>query len=259
MGRSLPILIFMFCSFLAVSFSLSTDLHADTPKTPVNIVTIPLPPWGYIEPGKGETGICYEWTNAIAERMNRPAENRILPMARVFKEIEFSKADLSVFLRTPYSEKIAVPVANVGIPFRTVVWPRKGIKVNSYEDLKGVRMSMARGLKVGGEFSKQTDLTIIPSQDYAHSMQLFSAGRVDAIIGTHQSLLYNAYKSGLLPSKEFSAPFEVARLEGWVQVSKEFVEREGLEDVKKATESLIQDGTFAQIYKKYINLMSQQN
>jgi ABC-type amino acid transport substrate-binding protein len=189
--------------------------------------------------------------------MNRKIDNRILPMTRVFKELEYGRADFSIMLRTPFSEKIAVPVAYVGIPFKTIIWPRKGLDIQSYKDLKGVRLSMARGLKVGGEFSKQKDLRITPSQDYAHSMQMFNAFRVDAIVGTEQSLLYNAFKAGINPKKEFDAPFEVAHLEGWVQASSNFVEREGIKNLRNAVESLVQDGTFERIFKKYNTKISQ--
>jgi len=229
-----------------------TKQAADTGKRPLKIATIPLPPWGYKMSNGEPAGIAFEWANAIAKRMGRNAENRILPMQRLFKEIEFGRADFSIMLRTPYSQTITVPVANVGIPFRTIVWPRKGLSINSYNDLKGVPLSMARGLKVGGRFSEQKNLSIMPSVDYAQSMQMFIAQRVDAIIGTQQSLLYNAFKFGINPSEAFGEPFELARLEGWVQASQDYIEREGIQEIQKASLSLIEDGTFERIFKKYI-------
>jgi len=224
-------------------------------QSPLKVVTLPLPPWGFQNEVGQSNGICYEWANAIAERMGRKVDNRIVPMARLFKSIEYGQADFSIMLRTPYSEKFSIPIANVGVPFRTIVWPRKGIEINNYNDLKKVRISMARGLKVGGQFAKQKNLRIMPSMDYAHSMQMFRAGRVDAIIGTQQSLSYNAIKTGLVPTQEFDTPFVLANLEGWVQASQEFAAREGLDELKAATKSLIADGTFERIYRKYQSTM----
>jgi len=220
-------------------------------KPILNIATIPLPPWGYKKPNRAPTGICYEWANAIAKRMGRKAHNRILPMSRVFKALEYGRADFSIMLRTPSSEKISVPVANVGIPFRTIIWPRKDMSIGSYADLTNIRLSMARGLKVGGKFKDQKNLNITSSIDYIHSMHMFKANRVDAIVGTEQSLAYNAKRIGLSPQKDFGTPFELAKLEGWVQASHDYIEREGLENIQKAATSLIEDGTFEAIYKKY--------
>ncbi|WP_419799187.1 MAG: substrate-binding periplasmic protein [Terasakiella sp.] len=226
------------------------DLHAQE-KPPLRIATLPLPPWGYRTNDHISKGICYEWANAIAKRMERKSENRIVPMARLFKSLEYGKADFSIVLRTPYSEKITVPVVNVGIDFRTVVWPRKGIKINSYKDLQNLSLSVARGLKVGGKFEQQENLNIVPSMDYAHSMLLFKAGRVDAVVGTEQSLAYNAVRTGLSTSSDFDTPFELDRLQGWVQASNQYAQREGVDELKKAAQSLIDDGTFRQIYLKY--------
>lgn len=229
----------------------------DIAKSILKIATIPLPPWGYTLPSGGPAGINYEWANLIADKMGREAENRILPMARVFKEIESGRSDFTIMLRTPASEKISVPVAILPIPFRTIVWPRKGISIKSYDDLKGIYLSVARGLKVGGEFDKHTDFLISPSTDYAHSMQMFKAKRVDAIVGTQQSLLYNAIKSGLDPNKEFGPPFEVAQLEAWVLASHQFIQREGIEEIQKAAQSLIDDGSFEPIFDTHIQNLSQ--
>ena len=227
------------------------DVHAQQQKPPLRITTLPLPPWGYRTNDHISKGICYEWANAIAQRMGRKSENRIVPMARLFKSLEYGKADFSIILRTPYSEKITVPVVNVGIDFRTVVWPRKGIKITNYDDLQKLNMSIARGLKVGGKFAEQENLNIVPSMDYAHSMLLFKAGRVDAVVGTEQSLVYNALHTGLSARSDFDTPFELDRLQGWVQASNQFAQREGLDDLKKAAQSLIDDGTFRRIYQKY--------
>jgi len=220
-------------------------------KPPLQITTLPLPPWGYKTNDNISKGICYEWANAIAERMGRTSENRIVPMARLFKSLEYGKADFSIVLRTPFSETISVPVVDVGITFRTVIWPRKGIKINDYNDLSGLTLSLARGLKVGGRFAEQKNLKIVSSMDYSHSMLMFKVGRVDAVVGTQQSLAYNAVRTGLSTSRDFDTPFEVDRLQGWVQASRQFAQREGLEELKKAAQSLINDGTFQKIYQKY--------
>lgn len=241
------------CFFSALTLCLflsnTSVVHAE--EQPLNIATIPLPPWGFVEAPLGSQGICYEWANAIAERMGRKYTNRIMPMSRLFKALEYGRIDFSIFLRTPFSESIAVPIANVGIPFRTVILPKKDLSIKSFEDLNGVRLSMARGLKVGGEFANQKDLNITYSADYAHSVQMFKAGRIDAIVGTQQSLIYNAFKLGLNPNQVFSMPFELAQLEGWVQASNEFIAREGMENLQIAAQSLIDDGTFLAIFKKY--------
>ncbi len=234
---------------LACHVFLPSSLKAE--EQPLKVVTLPLPPWGYIDHNQKPVGICYEWANAIAERMGRKINNRIVPMARLFKAIEYGHSDFSIMLRTPYSEKISIPVVKLDIPFRTIVWPRKGIQVNTLADLKNIQISMPRGLKVGGKFNEQKDLKIFYSADYAHSMEMFKAKRANAIVGTQQSLLYNALKAGLKPAEEFGQPFLLAELEGWVQASYDFVEREGIENLRKATTSLIEDGTFTRIYRKY--------
>jgi polar amino acid transport system substrate-binding protein len=228
----------------------------DMPKPPLKIATIPLPPWGYTLNTGEISGIAFGWANTIADRMGRKIDNRIFPMERVFKEIESGRSDFTIMLRTDASDKISVPIANVGKALRVIVWPRKGISIKSYNDLKGIRLSMARGLKVDTEFDQHKDLLITPSIDYINSMRMFKVKRIDAIVGSQQSLLFNALKSGLDPKKDFDEPFELAQLEAWILASRQFVEREGIEEIKKVSQSLIDDGTFAIIYDTHIKNLS---
>lgn len=242
-----------FFIFACLLFLYSSNIHtakAGNSET-LKIATIPLPPWGYKDKEGKPAGITYEWANEIARRLAMPSVNRIVPMKRVFKELEFGTADFSIMLRTPASEKIAVPVGYVGVDFKTVIWPRKGIHISSFDDLKGLRLSMVRGLKVGGEFSKQKNLIIAPSIDYPHSINMIKLGRADAVVGTYQSLVYNAFKAGMAPDEYFDTPFIVAQLEGWVQVSRAYAHREGLTKITKVIEGMQQDGTFQRIFDAY--------
>jgi ABC-type amino acid transport substrate-binding protein len=252
--RSILLVCVLIC-FQLMTVSTIKQAHADAQDTPVlNVATIPLPPWGFKTDDNKHMGVCYEWANAIAERMGRKINNRVVPMNRLFKMLEHGQADFAIFLRTPFSAKFADPVAYTGIPLETVIWPRKGIHVEKYDDLKDVLISMARGLRVGGDFSKnEANLKIVPSVSYEQSIQLFKAKRVDAIVGTKQSLIYNAKKLGIDVTTEFDDPFVVDHLEGWIQASKQFSQREGIEELQKASQSLIDDGTFQKIYEKYQN------
>jgi len=244
-----------FLCLLFLFFAQSLPVNAQSEKPALKIATIPLPPWGYKTPKGISTGITFEWANAIAKRMGRTSQNRILPMQRLFKEIEHGRSDFSIMLRTPYSQKVSVPIANIGTPFKVIVWPRKGITIKGYNGLNNLRLSMVRGMKVGKKFEDKKNLDITFSTDYAHSIRMFKARRVDAVIGTQVSLHYNAYQDGLKINEEFDAPFELARFQGWVQASQHFIEREGIEEIQKASLSLIKDGTFQQIYEKHIRYM----
>lgn len=237
--------------FIVLLFlALSTKLYAE--NAPLKLVTLPFPPWGFYDQKNNPVGVGYDMASAIAERMGRTYVNRIVPMSRVFKEIEYGSADITIVLRTPYSEAVAVPVTNLSLSLRAIIWPRKGISIKSTEDLSGLRLSMPIGMKMGKEFTSiQKNLNIMPTIDYPKSLQMFRANRIDAIIGTEQSLLYNAIKSGMNPYEEFGTPYEISRYIVWVHASKKFIAHEGLEKLQSVAQSLKDDGTFASILKKY--------
>ena len=237
--------------FIALIFLvLSTKVYAE--DKPLRLVTLPFPPWGFHDEKNNPVGVGYDMASAIAERLGRAYVNRIVPMSRVFKEIEYGSADITIILRTPYSEAVAVPVTNLGLSLRAVIWPRKGISIKNTEDLPSLRLSMPIGMKVGKEFTSiQKNLNIMPTIDYPKSLQMFRANRIDAIIGTEQSLLFNAIKNGMNPYEEFGTPYEISRYIVWVHASKQFVEHEGLQKIQNVAQSLKDDGTFARILKKY--------
>ncbi len=229
---------------------LSTKVYAE--DKPLRLVTLPFPPWGFHDQEKKPIGIGYEMANAIAERMGRTYVNRIVPMSRVLKEIEYGSADITIVLRTPYSEAVAVPVTSLDLSLRAVIWPRKGISIKSTDDLYALRLSMPIGMKVGKELTRiQKKLNIAPTNDYPQSLQMFQANRIDAIIGTEQSLLFNAIKKGMNPYEEFGTPYELSRYIVWVHASKQYIEREDIHKLQSVAQSLKDDGTFARILKKY--------
>ena len=174
--------------FLAISL-LSLPAFAD--EDDLNFVTLSHPPYGFLSSQGEKKGYLFEIANLIMAEAGFRGSNDIIPTLRVFHELENGDADCSILARVPIPEARYEKVAPIGHSIQIAIIPKKPRNLNRYEDLQGVRIGVPRGVHVGEPFDSDMTLDKVPTKGYKFSSIMFKNGRVDAVVGAQDSMLYN--------------------------------------------------------------------
>jgi len=182
----------------------------------LRIVTINLPPYGYVENGH-DTGLNYELCNLIAFEAGFEPENRIVPLARGVEDIASGKADIILMFPNP---KINAVSKNLGLilPMETVIFGRAGSVYRSLKDVRGKTVATVRGAKYDDRVTKKSGIILYPTESYSQSLKMLLANRVDAIIGPKLGLYFTANKNGY-PKHVFGTPLVLSVAPGSVFIS----------------------------------------
>lgn len=147
-------------------------------------------PWGFYNPQTGEPqGIWIDIANALEEQSGIPQDKRLAPYARVMESLAQGDADLSYLIQSPDRDEEVVH-AGFLFNFGSVVQARSGVRLQSYDDLKGLRIGVLQGIRLSPEFDQDDELYKVPVRNYETQINMLAAGRLDALSGNSLSLAY---------------------------------------------------------------------
>lgn len=239
MTKKRLIQILLFCAVLLATSSAMAET--------LRIVTIALPPYGYID-NKTNTGLNYEIGDAIALEAGFVPENNIVPLARGMEEISTGHADMIIMFPNP---KINADARNLGmiLPMETVIIARAGTVLRSLRDVRGKRVGSVRGAKYDDRVTKESGIILYPTDSYSQSLKMLLAGRVDAIIGPKLGLYYTA-KTDNIPKQALGKPLVLSVSEGSVFISNKTPDSVA-QQIGRAMSKLMKNGRIQQILSKY--------
>lgn len=230
------------CIFiLAVGFS-SSCIAKD-----LSFITIDVAPWASIntESGKME-GAFIEIVNEISKRIDRKISISITPFARVDRELETGLHDCTILVPRPDSLVVKGDVVSYH-PIGII--PRKGITVDSYEDIHKLKLSVTRGATLTPEFDNDTKLHKEYDTDYLMGLRKVARGRLDAIVGAIPTLIYLAEQEGI--ANELGKPYPVIEVPLLFQCSKNSSNLDIIPLVNKAIADIKREGVLADIQSRY--------
>jgi len=211
--------------------------------------TIGVAPYGI--QGKPDSGIYYEAAELLLEDAGYPLSNFIAPYARIIKELKAGTTDATIMFKYEELEGHVTYIA----PFDTLKIVVIGLKGRSYpsiESLKGKRLAYLRGAKFSDEIDNEPEITRQDTIDFSQGLKMLELGRVDAIIGPLDPLLYTAAK--LFKKQDFfGKPLLVGERTPWLQVSKKSADRISVEKLEDSFKKMQLSGQLDVIRNKYIN------
>ena len=216
----------------------------------LKIDTIQMPPFGfYTENGK-ETGLLYDISNLIAEKAGFSYKNRIVPLARLLKELEHGSADFGIFLYSEKNNRIVIPVLPL-FPLKNVVISAKGVKFESLESLHGKSVAKVREAVYDEAFEEDTLIKKYDVNNYEDGIRMLLKNRMDGMIGPEMGLFFAAKKAGY-SLEDFDEPLLLNTKDAWLQFSKTAGTDKKINAVKSAAEELLKDGTIQKYIEKYV-------
>ncbi len=216
----------------------------------LQIHTLDIHPYGFEDKNGRIAGNLYEIANAIATEANVEFENSLVPLSRVVKYIQTNKPICTIVIRSEYSSEIAVPVANIHIDLHAGIIARKGIKLESYDDLDGLIIGLARGSYLEHPFDNDEKLQKHFVDGDRQAVKMLQMGRVDAVAGGISGLKFNM-KSIEMPPEATEKPLILAKRVFWLHCAKSIQDRDLLERLRAAAEQLHKQGTIQKIWRKY--------
>jgi polar amino acid transport system substrate-binding protein len=239
------ILIVLICS--------STLLAADFPK--LTIMTEDYAPYNFKEDGKVQ-GIAVEMMVEMLKKVGSSQgleDIKLLPWARGYNKVQTnSNAVLFSTTRTKERETLFKWVCPIEtLITEAVALKSKNIKVNSNEDLLkykigcvlddvGQQLLVAAGIPV-------TKLDKISS--YETNVRKLDAGRVDLYVSSMSSVQLYANQLGIDPNK-FESVYVLDKSHLCYAFNKD-VSDDVINQLQKAYDELVADGTFERLNKKY--------
>lgn len=241
-------------SIFAVLSAVSLDIHAAASDR-LNIVTVEMAPFGFFTKDKKSTGLLYDISNQIAEAAGIPYNNRIVPFARLIKELESGRADFGIFFLSKTNEKIAVKVAPV-IPLENIVVGRKDTHFDSLKSLHGKTVATVRKAKYDEAFTSDFAIKKYETRSYGHSVRMLMNKRLDAMIGPKIGLYFTANRMGY-SVEDLGIPLILNTKDTWLQFSRKKPDKAKIiAELKRAAERLEQNNIIRELADKYVRGLS---
>lgn len=217
----------------------------------LRIVTIDSAPFGFRTADGKPTGMIYEISNLIAEEAGLSHTNEILPYARTVHAVGSGDADFVIRYGNAELENVAIPVARV-LSLPTIVVGHPSVKFESLKDLHGKTVGIPRGGRFDDAFEANTAILKYPVADYAQTIKMVTAQRIDAGIGSSVGLYYNAHLLGI-KKEQLGKPLILSTQHFELHFSKKRENQETIAALKNAVARLEKRNEIKKIVNKYLS------
>ncbi len=242
----LNVAIFFLIIMLPMFFLSSVPVSAESLK----IATIQLKPFGFFDKDKNSKGILYDLSSRIAKDAGFSYENRIVPYARVMKELADGTSDFSLVYTNDTLEKYALQVMPV-MTFENIIIGLKGTKFDSLNALHGKKIAVVRGAKYDNAFSADKAIVKIKTYDYQQAVKILVRKRVDAIIIARTGFYFMIKQMGI-PRDKFGVPLVVNTKDSYLHFSKKKADGKIISALKASAEKIKQNNIVQKIRDMYI-------
>ena len=206
-------------------------------------------PYGFQQDNETK-GYLFDIAHLVLKTARIDGQVEVLPHKRLHTELREGSQTCSFFASTSFvteNYKIHEPL---GKKLDAVVLPRKSVVLNEYRDLSGIRIGVPRGVFIDPRFDGDTQLDKHATVDYRRSIQMLRHGRVDAVVGAYDSLLYNMKEIGMA-TKHVGKPL-VFHTFPLVLACRKQGETQLIDRLNKAIATLRETGELNQIIESYI-------
>jgi polar amino acid transport system substrate-binding protein len=237
------------CSFaLAVIATLSANA---VQALELKVDMIQLDPWTIPDPANpGQfTGLVPDVMKELEKRTGHKIVGKMTPYGRVESDLQEGVIDFSFMAWGPQR----AAWANKGVaafPLQFGVWGVKGVILKSYADLKGVKISVTRGLKVDPTFDQDGTLDKAMDLDYTTGVKKAAAGQIQAVAGSLSTIGHIVASMGV--RDKFGDFLVLKTTDATVSWSKKAPSPAAEGAVNEAIGKMVQDGTMQKIYDKWL-------
>lgn len=165
----------------------------------LTVCMIELKPWAFFSENTSASrllGVMPDILSEFKRRSGYEIKERILPYARTELELERGSCDIAMMAWSDKRSTYAVKGTNF-IPLDFGVIAKKGVNLRSYQDLKGLKISVAQGLSICPEFDADNELLKHLDKDNLTGIRKVHHQRADAVAGSILTLQYLIQQEGV--------------------------------------------------------------
>lgn len=225
---------------------------------PAQGLTLPIvfedyPPYEYVEDGQVK-GINMDLIREAFRRMGIRPFFEPRPWKRALYELEHGEIlALSSGFKTPRRETFAIfPEEPLSMETNVVAaLAVSGVKVESLDDLRGLRVGVVREYVYGHEFDSMHGLDKVKTNSTHQMVKMLLGQRMDVIIGNRMVIRHILKDLGKLAHVKFVYEIGSEPLYLFFSRSRGNLARDLARDFDKAIREMREDGTFSAIEAKY--------
>ncbi|MCP4596606.1 ABC transporter substrate-binding protein [Neptuniibacter sp.] len=232
--------LFLCCFLLPSSWSWA-ESRTDSE---VRFGTFAHPPYAYELDSGEQVGSLYEVANAILRQAGLQGKNEVLPTKRLFQQLKNGMSDCSLMIKNEITKSNFNLIEPIGEIVSTGITAKPGVRLESYDDLEEIIIAVPRGIYIYSPFDQDKSLNKVATNDYGHSAVMLGRGRVDAMAGVVESMLFNVHKQDVKVGE--SLIFSTYPI--WMLCARDALPESTLIRLQSAVKSLREDGTIRQIF-----------
>jgi polar amino acid transport system substrate-binding protein len=163
----------------------------------LSFITIGVAPWASYDKVSGKpVGVFPALVDELQRRTGFKITQSYQPFARIDHELETGVQDCTILVWSDNRERIVERGEFVATHPMGVI-ARRGVSLKSYDDLKGMTISVLRGLAIEPHFDNDADVHKDYDSDYTLGVRKMAHKRVDAIAGAVPTIQFLARQEGL--------------------------------------------------------------
>jgi ABC-type amino acid transport substrate-binding protein len=209
-----------------------------------------VPPWTFAEEPASFRGIMSEVIFELGRLSGLPVSVELMPFARLLVLIESGRAALTVAIRTPLLEKVAMPLARLGTE-DIVIATLKGLPVQSMQDLRGKQVAQLRYIDYLADSDPDPSTTKYEINSYEQGVKMLLEGRFDAVIGLRTSLTY-ALGQNPAAAGRIAPIYTVRSKELCVWLSRAFRDREAMQRLQAGAKQLVDQRVIERVRRDFM-------
>ena len=204
---------------------------------------------GFLDSEGEMAGYHVDFLNELETRSGLCINKKLVPYSRALKGLEYGEYDAGIVAKTNYLTQ-KVLYLNKLIISKTVIIPRKGLTLNTYQDLENINIGRFRGVDLNGLLATKLELSLVDLYSYKHGLKMLKVGRIDAIVGNNLGLSIIP-KLGMIEDVNLPGSLVIGSREVWFVASKRFKDKDKTNLLKAAVKSMIDEGKFDRILAEY--------
>ncbi|MBL4838498.1 MAG: transporter substrate-binding domain-containing protein [Kordiimonadaceae bacterium] len=207
-------------------------------------------PFGFMEDGKIE-GSQVEFYKALAALTGYNIEVSLVNYKRVQFLLKSGYFDLAMIFKAPHLNEFSTPIIELeALP--NIIIGLQGTEIKSLKALETMTVAALRGGVFDQMFSTHKNWQSITANSYEHSVRLLLKGRVDAMVGTLDGVIFHLQRAGVTPDM-LGSPFELDTQEMTLYASHASKLNGDYEIMKAATQQMQKDGLTERIRQSFLD------
>lgn len=209
-----------------------------------------LEPFGF-QSGQKSRGIYVDILREVVRVSDLDVWVNIVPVTRLLRHMKSGAISCSILFEGPSFKDQFEPVEKIGKELHSVVLFRKDLKIEKISDLEGYRLGVLNGVRFSSAISENTSIEKLIVNNYAQGVKMLHRGRLDAMLGTYDALVYSMLKQNI-DLNEYADPYILSRNDLYLMCNKNAFPEEEKVVLRKTIRHLRDSGFIEDVWNSYL-------